>query len=483
MPGDEVQEEAAAPKARGRTGPRHAAPRKPLLTRLHVPAGKAVAIAAMPSAVLMGMGLTPQLANAKPLPKNPFKGDACVSAPDKEETQEEAEQRKERAEKLKRDLAREKAEEDARKADGGHGDGGSGGDSSKPSDGPSSDAPSAPSGGGSSKPSDEPSSEPSGDTGSGSGSDEDDDGDGGDDGKKNPWYDPLGVGDKLEKVFKPGEKPDEDAPPKDEESADPSPSASPDEDSGKSDGKQDDGAKSGAGRATGTRDGDTGGSGSSDKNAGKSSDKDAGKAEDESADEPGGDKKKEQESEDDDGSDRPGVSEKDGTAPDYDPAKDAGKPFPCPEKTDVEGKGEQTPAPVPNQPWQLDASSLTLRGLDYEGVVNITMPNGKTKQALKFTADELDIGDLHQTVAGPHGTTYHVQAAEGSTSTIRGGKVTMYTEELKGNLFGLIPITFSPDTPPPINVPFAYFTKVKVKQAGQFGGNLTIPGLHQWVDK
>ncbi|MER7666117.1 hypothetical protein, partial [Streptomyces sp. NPDC096193] len=29
------------------------------------------------------------------------------------------------------------------------------------------------------------------------------------------------------------------------------------------------------------------------------------------------------------------------------------------------------------------------------------------------------------------------------------GTVTMYTEELKGNLFGLIPITFSPTTPPP----------------------------------
>ncbi len=175
-----------------------------------------------------------------------------------------------------------------------------------------------------------------------------------------------------------------------------------------------------------------------------------------------------------------GADAKDGTARDYDPEKDAGKPFPCPEKMDVQGTGEQTPAQVPNVPWQLEASSLTLMGLDYEGVVNITMPNGKTKQALKFTADALDIGDLHQTVQAD-GVTYHVQAAEGSRSTIRGGKVTMYTEELKGKLFGLIPITFSPETPPPINVPFAYFTDVSVRQAGQFGGTLTIPGLHQYV--
>ncbi|MGW9177399.1 hypothetical protein ACWGR2_38825, partial [Streptomyces decoyicus] len=80
MPGDELHESAAAG---ARTGPRHAAPRKPLLTRLHVPAGKAIAIAAMPSAVLMGMGLTPQMAIAKPAPKSPFKDGPCVTAPDK----------------------------------------------------------------------------------------------------------------------------------------------------------------------------------------------------------------------------------------------------------------------------------------------------------------------------------------------------------------------------------------------------------------
>jgi len=99
---------------------------------------------------------------------------------------------------------------------------------------------------------------------------------------------------------------------------------------------------------------------------------------------------------------------------------------------------------------------------------------------LKFTASSVDIKDLHQLTEGPNGTTGHVQARKGSTSTIRNGTVTMYTEELKGNLFGLIPITFSPQTPPPVNVPFAFFTNVKVTQAGQFGGTLTVPGLHNY---
>ncbi|MCT9109362.1 hypothetical protein ACFWD7_30555 [Streptomyces mirabilis] len=41
--------------------------------------------------------------------------------------------------------------------------------------------------------------------------------------------------------------------------------------------------------------------------------------------------------------------------------------------------------------------------------------------------------------------------------------------------------TFSPDNPPPLNIPLIYFTKVTVVQAGQFGGTLTIPGLHRYT--
>jgi len=158
------------------------------------------------------------------------------------------------------------------------------------------------------------------------------------------------------------------------------------------------------------------------------------------------------------------------------------KSFPCVVENKQKGKDEQTPVTLPDDPWHLESSALTLRGLNYEGVVNVQTQNGHTKQALKFTADSVDIGDLHQTVDDKaSGKKYHVQASAGSTSTIRGGKVTMYTERLQGNLFGLIPIVFDPEHPPPLNVPFAYFTKVKIDQAGQFGGNLHVPGLHQFM--
>ena len=55
-----------------------------------------------------------------------------------------------------------------------------------------------------------------------------------------------------------------------------------------------------------------------------------------------------------------------------------------------------------------------------------------------------------------------MQAGKGTTSTIRDGDTVMYTESISGNLFGLIPMTFSPDSPPPLNIPLIYFTNAKV---------------------
>ncbi|GLF94729.1 hypothetical protein [Streptomyces yaizuensis] len=160
---------------------------------------------------------------------------------------------------------------------------------------------------------------------------------------------------------------------------------------------------------------------------------------------------------------------------------DGAKPrFPCPTpdpRALADAKTERGLPLLPDEPWILQSSRLTLYGLDYHGIVEVRTGSGKVKKVLKFTASGIDIRDLHQLVDGPGGTTLHAQARAGSTSTIRQGTVTMYTEELKGNLFGLIPITFSPRTPPPLNLSFAFFTQARVVQAGQFGGTLTIPGL------
>ncbi|MGW7086434.1 hypothetical protein ACWGH2_23445 [Streptomyces sp. NPDC054871] len=440
MPADEVHHEDSAGQPRARSGPRHAAPRKPLLTRLHVPAGKAIAIAAMPTAVLMGMGLTPQLAQAKPLPKNPFQDGPCVTAPDDaSEATKDAEKEADKAAEEKAE--KEKAEKDAAKkdeaaeptpspsagdeagSDSDSPDGSGSSDKAEPTPSPSDDK------------ADEPAPEPSE--------------------TKNP-LDPLGVGPALKDLFTPDEK----------ESASPTPTPSASEESKSSEEEAKDTAKDTVDDVTkpvedtldGVKDGVEDGAGKAGDTVDKAKE-DAEKAAEEAAD-----KAKAEES-------------ADPMAPD----ENGKKPFPCVVEKKVDGKAEQTPAPIPNQPWHLEASSLTLKGADYQGVVNLTMPNGKTKQALKYVVQNTDIGDLHQIVEGPAGKKYHVQAEKGSTSTIRGGETTMYTESISGKLFGLIPITFDPEHPPPLNIPLIYFTDVKVQQAGQFGGNLHVPGLSQTI--
>jgi hypothetical protein len=423
VPGDELHDDAdgtvdaVSDAGRARTGPRHAAPRKTLLTRLHVPTGKAIAIAAMPSAVLMGMGLTPQLASAKGLPKSPFRDGPCVSAPDK--TPDDADKKQDTSstdEAAKDDSAKDSSGRDAQDPSAGTTD-------PKPSPSPSA-----------SGKDDQPDPSPSP-------SQQDDGGGGGLLG---------GLGDVLGGLL--GGDSSHDDTTASQTSADTSDSSSG---TTQDDGpvkKTVDGVKDGVKDVTDT----VGDTADKAKDAAGTATKDA--------------------------EDAAGKATGDTSAQDAQKADDSGKPaFPCVEEKKVAGDDEQAPVTLPNQPWKLESSLLALHGLDYKGVVNLRTANGSTKQALKFTASSIDIGDLHQIVDGPNGLEYHVKAAAGSTSTIRNGTVTLYTEKLSGNMFGLIPITFDPEHPPPLNIPEVFFTNAKVTQAGQFGGTLTIPGLHQYM--
>ncbi|MEU8629018.1 hypothetical protein [Streptomyces sp. NPDC048669] len=434
MRGDDNQADAAGESGpQERRGPRHAAPRKSLLTKLHMPAGKkAFALAAMPTAVFVGMGLTPKLAMADDSADIPFAPGPCVTrsdepsespSPSASETKSPSPSATASGEATpdKSDGATPKPSATPSASASGDKAAGTAGDNAADSAKKSTDAPAA-------KPSATPSPTKS----------------------KNP-LDPLGLGDALKDLF--------DGP--DKETASPSPSATT------------------ASPKPSASAGDKATTGKTDKPVDKATDA-AKDTVDKTADairEAAGKAGKP-------------VEELDKDVKGLDPKKDEDIPdgakpsFPCP-TADPEALAaadlEQGIPRVPNDPWILESSLLTLSGLDYKGIVEVEKGDGSTKKVLKFTASSVDIKDLHQLTVGPQSdVTGHVKARKGSTSTIRDGTVTMYTEELKGNLFGLIPITFSPQTPPPLNVPFAFFTKVKVTQAGQFGGTLTVPGLQNY---
>ncbi|MFJ5269435.1 hypothetical protein [Streptomyces sp. NPDC088358] len=439
MPADEATRGTEADESRVRTGPRHAAPRKPLFTRFHVPAGKAVAIAAMPTAVLMGMGFTPTLAQAddhsssKSLTADEYQ--KCVEA-----------------------MTGAKDGKDA---------------SAKPTPSASSSASSTASPG-TTKPTPSASASPDKTSSSDSGSDDkagsdptpsaskpaQSSGDSGTSGDGKTATTPsasanggglLGtIGDAITGVLTGGGD--------STGGSTPAPSATP--------------SASASASATGSTT-DKGASGTlkdtTDKVTGTV--KKAVKDTTDTATKAAEDTTKAVKDAADAATSTPSPS-----------ASSTTDPSDCPVATDAEG-GVDNSVLLPDDPWYLNASSLLLKGADYQGVVKVKTAGGKIKRVLKYViSDGTDIGDLHQTVNDAQsGKTYHVQAGKGTTSTIRDGKTVMYTESISGNLLGLIPITFDPDNPPPLNIPLIYFTKVKVVQAGQFGGTLTVPGLHQYT--
>ncbi|MFI6051666.1 hypothetical protein ACIBCO_16450 [Streptomyces violascens] len=445
MRGDETQlDSTGGGDPRERRGPRHAAPRKSFLTKWQMPAGKAMALAAMPTAVLVGMSLTPKLAMADDKTDIPFAPGPCVTRSDSPSGSPSpsssasgkaspSPSASSKADDTKSDDKASKSKTPTPTATGSVGD--TVDKLLKPAQ--SADKPST-----AQAPTPAAATPPPART-------------------TNP-LDPLGLGDALKGLFgihdtpsptptpsastaAPAPKPSAStATPKSTSSAEPSTKA----------------AKPGTSAA---------------KTDGTALDKTT-EAIKKAADEAG-----------------QKVAELPDAAKGLDPKKDtavpdgAKPPFPCPTadpKALAAAKQDSGVPTLPTQPWILKTSKLTLSGLNYEGIVEVKAGD-TTKKVLKFTASSVDIDNLDQQVYGPEvggkPTTAHVVARSGSTSTIRNGTVTMYTEELKGNLFGLIPVTFSPATPPPLNVPFAIFTNATIRQAGQFGGTLTVPGLHNYV--
>lgn len=430
MPADEVTHGTDVEESRARTGPRHAAPKKPLFTRFHMPAGKAIALAAMPTAVLMGMGFTPTLANAEDQPTSrsltadeykdcvaaledgaSASASPSASASDSDSKDDEAEA-----------TPSATATSDSDSGDDSSSDSGSD-DEAEPTPSASASSSSESSNEAQSGATATPS--PSASESSGNVLEE--------------------IGDAIEDIFT------------GDESASPSASASPTPSATASESASDDSADDDASDA-------------------------AKDTTDKVTDTVGDTVKDTTDTASEAAEDTTEAVEKAAEAATASPSPSSTTDVDdCPVATDAEG-GVDNAVPLPADPWYLNASSLLLKGADYKGIVKVRTADGTVKEVLKYViSDGTDIGDLHQTVKDEQsGKTYHVQAAAGSTSTIRDGDTVMYTESISGNLLGLIPITFSPENPPPLNIPLIYFTKVTVVQAGQFGGTLHVPGLHSY---
>jgi hypothetical protein len=457
-----------------RSGPRHAAPRKSLLTKIQVPAGKVIAIAAMPTAVLMGMGLTPHLAQADEPSSSTFSGTSCAdTSPSAAPSASSSSSVSSESGKVSSDAAKPRTAATPGAtahaatphpstttpkptATGGTGTGADSGGGTVSHGTQSLKTGSSGSGGSSGASGAAAGASPSPTASTLSAA------------RQSDPLDPLGIGDAIGKLLGIGGKgggasptPGGGTTPQPTATARPTGTAQP------------------GGGATTPKPTTTPHPGATGSNSGSGA-----------THGPAGTTTHEKAAREDatvsravpapSASGSASASASSGTT-----GTDGASPYPCPThdaKALADADLEQTPALLPDDPWTLESTMLTLSGLNYDGLVKVKTEGGTVKTVMKFTATGVDIKDLHQLTKGPNGSTYHVKASSGSTSTIKDGTVTMYTQELKGKLLGIIPVDFTPDEPPPLTLPVLFFTDVTVVQAGQFGGTLTIPGMHLYRD-
>ncbi|WP_305783375.1 DUF6114 domain-containing protein [Symbioplanes lichenis] len=108
----------------------------------------------------------------------------------------------------------------------------------------------------------------------------------------------------------------------------------------------------------------------------------------------------------------------------------------------------------------LETASLTMYNSTYVGVADLPTAEGILK-ALRFDMDKAVNKPFTLTIPEAGGRTTLIESNELTTD----GHVRFYTPKFQGKLFGLIPVTFTPDQPPPLTLPVLWFTDVTINLA------------------
>jgi hypothetical protein len=92
-------------------------------------------------------------------------------------------------------------------------------------------------------------------------------------------------------------------------------------------------------------------------------------------------------------------------------------------------------------------------------------------KALRFRADTVTIEGLRQTVDHPGAA----MTLGGPRNVTLSGNVELYVLSQSGKAFGLLPLTLSPSSPPPLVIPYMEFTDVDSRIAYQGADELRFP--------
>jgi hypothetical protein len=112
------------------------------------------------------------------------------------------------------------------------------------------------------------------------------------------------------------------------------------------------------------------------------------------------------------------------------------------------------------KPGVVKAASVTMYNSSYDGVAEVPTGNGPIR-SLKFTMDKVVNKPFSLTIDEPGDAVTVIESGE----LILDGNVEFYSPTFKGKLFGLIPVTFTPEQPPPLTLPVLWFTDVTLDLA------------------
>jgi hypothetical protein len=122
---------------------------------------------------------------------------------------------------------------------------------------------------------------------------------------------------------------------------------------------------------------------------------------------------------------------------------------------------------VGETPATQKTAMLAMTGLSYDGNVALPTATGSIV-AMQFsmssttsTPFELDV------TVGDHQCTFT------SSELTLSGSVKIFATEVKGNAFGLVPVDFTPESPPPVVVPDMFFTDATLTLAFVQSSTLT----------
>jgi hypothetical protein len=122
-------------------------------------------------------------------------------------------------------------------------------------------------------------------------------------------------------------------------------------------------------------------------------------------------------------------------------------------------------------PSDITANTATLTGLSYDGVADVPTASG-TQQMLKFSMSGLNLSGDDSLTVTEGGHTLSIKASSLNFT----GNVTLLCTKIHGDLLG-IPLTFTPQSPPPLVLPEMVLTNVTTYQPVTSADWLRISGL------